>query len=38
MSEAAHVDADVSFVKLPPYTEQFWKRGHTVLPLLSEIT
>ena len=30
------VDADVSLVKPPPYTEQFWKRRHSVLPSLSE--
>jgi nitroreductase len=42
MSEAAPagptanvVNADVSLVKPPPYTEQFWKRDHTVLPSLS---
>ena len=32
------VDAAVSLVKPPPYTEQFWKRGHIVLPSLSETT
>src|SRR4029453_4460590 len=42
MSEAAPagptanlVNADVSLVKPPPYTGQFWKRDHTVLPSLS---
>ena len=32
------VDADVSLVKPPPHPEQFWKRGHSVLPSLSEAT
>jgi hypothetical protein len=30
------VDADVSLVKPLLSTEQFWKRGHAVLPSLSE--
>ena len=36
--DANAVDADVSLVKPPPCTEQFWKRGHAVPPPLSEAT